>query len=73
MLPTRGGYRTSFSGQSERFYESSGALLFAYLFAVVLIYLVLAAQFESFVHPATIMVAVSAITRRVCRSPRAWL
>jgi multidrug efflux pump len=58
VLPTGGGYRTSFSGESERFYESSGALLFAYLFAVVLIYLVLAAQFESFVHPATIMVAV---------------
>jgi multidrug efflux pump len=58
VLPVGGGYRTSFSGESERFYESSGALLFAYLFAVVLIYLVLAAQFESFVHPATVMVAV---------------
>jgi multidrug efflux pump len=58
VLPRGGGYRTTFSGESERFYESSGALLFAYLFAVVLIYLVLAAQFESFVHPATIMVAV---------------
>ncbi|HEY5656819.1 MAG TPA: efflux RND transporter permease subunit [Myxococcota bacterium] len=58
VLPAGGGYRTTFSGESERFYESSGALLFAYLFAVVLIYLVLAAQFESFVHPATIMVAV---------------
>jgi multidrug efflux pump len=58
VLPAGGGYRTSFSGESERFYESSGALLFAYIFAVVLIYLVLAAQFESFVHPATVMVAV---------------
>jgi multidrug efflux pump len=58
VLPAGGGYRTTFSGESERFYESSSALLFAYIFAVVLIYLVLAAQFESFVHPATIMVAV---------------
>jgi multidrug efflux pump len=58
VLPAGGAYRTTFSGESERFYESSNALLFAYVFAVVLIYLVLAAQFESFVHPATIMVAV---------------
>ncbi len=53
------GYRIAFSGQSEQFYESGNALLFAYLLAVVLIYLVLAAQFESFVDPATILVAAA--------------
>ncbi|MHC4410117.1 MAG: efflux RND transporter permease subunit, partial [Planctomycetota bacterium] len=42
VLPAGGSYRTTFSGESERFYESSNALLFAYIFAVVLIYLVLA-------------------------------
>jgi multidrug efflux pump len=59
VLPDGRGYQVTFSGQSEQFYESSNALLFAYVLAVVLIYLVLAAQFESFVHPATILVAVA--------------
>jgi len=58
VLPAMSGYRTTFSGESEQFQESSQALAFAYVFAVILIYLVLAAQFESFIHPATIMVAV---------------
>jgi multidrug efflux pump len=53
------GYRTVFSGESEDFYQSSNALTFAYVLAVVIIYLVLAAQFESFLHPLTIMVAVA--------------
>jgi multidrug efflux pump len=53
------GFRTTFSGESEDFYESGNALAFAYLLAVVIIYLVLAAQFESFLHPITIMVAVA--------------
>jgi multidrug efflux pump len=58
VLPDGQGYRVTFSGESEQFYESGNALLFAYILAVVLIYLVLAAQFESFVHPATVLVAV---------------
>jgi len=59
VLPADSGYQMGFSGQSERFYESGSALGFAYLLAVVMVYLVLAAQFESFVHPATILVAVA--------------
>ncbi len=59
VLPDRGGYRVTFSGQSEQFFEAAGSLIFAYAFAVVIIYLVLAAQFESFVHPVTILVAVA--------------
>jgi len=59
VLPADSGYRLKFSGMSERFYESGSALGFAYLLAVVMVYLVLAAQFESFVHPATILVAVA--------------
>jgi multidrug efflux pump len=59
VIPADSGYRLEFSGLSERFYESGSALGFAYLFAVVMVYLVLAAQFESFVHPATILVAVA--------------
>ena len=59
VIPEDSGYRLGFSGLSERFYESGSALGFAYLFAVLMVYLVLAAQFESFVHPATILVAVA--------------
>jgi multidrug efflux pump len=46
------------SGQSREFRESSGALYFMFGFAVVFIYLVLAAQFESFIHPFTILLSV---------------
>ncbi len=53
------GYRIAFSGESEDFYESGNALAFAYLLAVVIIYLVLAAQFESVWHPAVLMIAVA--------------
>jgi multidrug efflux pump len=54
-----GGYRFTFSGDSERFFEAGDALVFAYGLAVLVVYLVLAAQFESFVHPLTILVAVA--------------
>ncbi|TDJ07767.1 MAG: efflux RND transporter permease subunit [Deltaproteobacteria bacterium] len=59
VLPEGKGYRSTFSGQSEQFYESESALLFAYVLALIVVYLVLAAQFESFLHPITIMVAVA--------------
>jgi multidrug efflux pump len=59
VLPEAGGYRVTFSGESEQFFESGQAILFAYLLAVLIIYLVLAAQFESFVHPLTILIAVA--------------
>ncbi|HWP66252.1 MAG TPA: efflux RND transporter permease subunit [Candidatus Limnocylindria bacterium] len=59
VLPDRQGYRVDFSGESEDFYESSQALLFAYFLAVAIIYLVLAAQFESFLDPITILIAVA--------------
>ncbi|MDZ7344514.1 MAG: efflux RND transporter permease subunit, partial [candidate division KSB1 bacterium] len=46
------------TGQSREFRESSSALYFLFGFAVVFIYLVLAAQFESFIHPLTILLSV---------------
>jgi multidrug efflux pump len=58
-LPERGGYRVAFTGEAERFFESGNALVFAYGLALLVVYLVLAAQFESFVHPFTILVAVA--------------
>jgi multidrug efflux pump len=52
------GIRTDLDGESREFRESSGSLYFLFGFAVVFIYLVLAAQFESFVHPLTILLTV---------------
>ena len=51
-------FSTDVAGPSKEFRESSNSLLFAFLFALVLIYLVLAAQFESFLDPLTIMFTV---------------
>ncbi len=51
-------YSTSLSGDSKEFAESSSSLLFAFVLALVLIYLVLAAQFESFRDPLIIMFTV---------------
>ncbi|HZD03931.1 MAG TPA: efflux RND transporter permease subunit, partial [Longimicrobiales bacterium] len=53
-----GNFDTEVTGQTQDFQESFGSLLFALLMAVVAIYLVLAGQFESFVHPFTIMLAL---------------
>jgi multidrug efflux pump len=47
-----------YSGQSLEYKESSSGLYFFFLLALVFIFLVLAAQFESFVHPFTILLAV---------------
>lgn len=51
-------FSTSLSGPSRDFVESSSSLWFIFLLALVLVYLVLAAQFESFRDPFTIMLTV---------------
>lgn len=51
-------FRTSLSGDSKEYRESSSSLMFAFVLALVLIYLVLAAQFESFKDPIVIMITV---------------
>ncbi|HEX4958738.1 MAG TPA: efflux RND transporter permease subunit, partial [Lacibacter sp.] len=51
-------FTTALSGTSRDFAESSGNTMFAFLLALVLIYLVLAAQFESFIDPFVIMFTV---------------
>ncbi|MGE5175426.1 MAG: efflux RND transporter permease subunit [Hyphomicrobiales bacterium] len=52
------GVKTELAGQSLEFRESSNSLFFLFGLAVVFIYLVLSAQFESFIHPLTILLAV---------------
>jgi multidrug efflux pump len=64
-LPT--GFSTSLSGTSKEFAESGSSLVFAFLLALALVYLVLAAQFESFRDPLIIMLTVPlALAGAVC-------
>lgn len=51
-------FRTALEGESRNFRESSASLLFAFGLAIILIFLVLAAQFESFKDPFVIMLTV---------------
>ena len=51
-------FRTALTGDSREFRESSSSLMFAFILALVLIYLILAAQFESFKDPLIIMLTV---------------
>jgi multidrug efflux pump len=51
-------FTTSLAGSSRDFAESSSNTMFALILALVLIYLVLAAQFESFIDPFIIMITV---------------
>ncbi len=51
-------FATTLAGESRDFRESSGSVLFVFLLALLMIYLVLAAQFESFRDPFTILLTV---------------
>ncbi|MDR3133476.1 MAG: efflux RND transporter permease subunit [Prevotellaceae bacterium] len=51
-------FNTTLSGDSKDFVESTSSLMFAFILALLLIYLVLAAQFESFRDPLIIMFTV---------------
>ena len=56
VLPA--GYTTDLNGQSREFKNSSGSLAIVFALSLLFIYLVLAAQFESFVDPFIIMLSV---------------
>ena len=51
-------FRTALAGDSKDFMESSSSLMFAFLLAILLIFLVLSAQFESFKDPVIVMMSV---------------
>ncbi len=51
-------FRTALAGDSKDFMESSSSLMFAFTLALILIFLVLAAQFESFKDPLIVMMTV---------------
>ncbi len=52
------GFSVALGGVSREFEESSGAILTTFALSLIVIYLVLSAQFESFVHPLTVMLSV---------------
>jgi multidrug efflux pump len=56
VLPA--GSTIELAGESREFRESGGALYFAFGLALIFVFMVLAAQFESLVHPFTVMLAV---------------
>ncbi len=56
MLPT--GYHVVFSGSSQTFQESFQSLGFALIFGIFVAYMVLATQFNSFIDPITVLVAL---------------
>ena len=52
------GSTVELAGESREFVESSGALYFAFGLAMIFVFMVLASQFESLVHPFTVLLAV---------------
>lgn len=52
------GYRVDITGEAEEMEDAFGDLTYAFILAVVLIYMIMAAQFESLVHPFAIMFSV---------------
>lgn len=55
ILPA--GYSIAFAGQAEEFAKTGGYIVFAFSLALVMIYMVLASQFNSFLQPLVVMVA----------------
>ena len=52
------GYSADYSGQSRQFMQESGGFLATFAFAVIIVFLALAAQFESFRDPIVILISV---------------
>ncbi|HYE84262.1 MAG TPA: efflux RND transporter permease subunit [Clostridia bacterium] len=78
-MPLPSGYSIKYGGEQEQMMEAFSSLILALLLAIVLVYMVMAAQFESLLHPFTIMFSVPlaftgsalglAITRRAFSVP----
>jgi multidrug efflux pump subunit AcrB len=56
VLPA--GSTVDLAGESREFAESGGALYFAFALALIFVFMVLAAQYESLLHPLTVLLAV---------------
>ena len=58
------GYRAVLGGASVAFRESSSSLLFALLMGILIAYMILASQFNSYLHPVTVHHHPAAVDRR---------
>jgi multidrug efflux pump len=56
MLPP--GTTTALAGESREYKESGSAIYFAFIIALIVVFMVLASQFESLLHPLTVLTAV---------------
>ena len=56
LLPS--GYYATISGSAKTFQESFDSLIFALILGILVSYMVLASQFNSFIHPITILIAL---------------
>src|SRR5262249_56261129 len=62
LLPP--GTTTALTGESREYKESGSAVYFAFVIALIVVFMVLASQFESLLHPNTVLLAVPlAVTR----------
>jgi HAE1 family hydrophobic/amphiphilic exporter-1 len=57
-LPLKAGYQVTFGGSAKTLSEAGSDFVLAVILAILFIYMVLASQFNSFVHPLTIMTAL---------------
>ena len=58
MLPRNGEWGTTTTGRTRAFQETFVYMRYAMIVAILIIYMVLAAQFESFIHPFTVMLSL---------------
>src|SRR5262245_20142280 len=57
-IAIKSGYSTEFTGRAKTFADLQRGFIMAFLFSAIFMYMVLAAQFESYLHPITIMLSL---------------
>jgi len=58
VLPANSGYRIDVTGSAKAFRDAFDGLIFALILGIAVAYMVLASQFNSFIHPVTVLTAL---------------